>query len=112
MDLNHLLMYFLMLLFLARQMSAEEYLRKQEADRRLAEELSQQWMAEDELGAAEREMDRLRREVAESAGAFLWEFEGEEGCKIAMRSRFGRSRTRSRASLLQGSTTIRSSGAC
>ena len=93
-------------------MSAEEYLRKQEADRRLAEELSQQWMAEDELGAAEREMDRLRREVAESAGAFLWEFEGEEGCKIAMPSRFGRSRTRSGASLLQGSTTIRSSGAC
>ena len=75
---------------LARQMSAEEYLRKQEADRRLAEELSQQWMAEDELGAAEREMDRLRREVAESAGAFLWEFEGEEGCKLAMPSRFDR----------------------
>ena len=82
------------------------------ADRRLAEELSQPWMAEDELGAAEREMDRLRREVAESAGAFLWEFEGEVGCKLAMPSRFGRSRTRSGASLLQGWTTTRSSGAC
>ena len=92
-------------------MSAEEYLRKQEADRRLAEELSQQWMAEDELGAAEREMDRLRREVAESAGAFLWEFEGEEGCKIAMPSRFAHIHDLSQ-SLLQAWTTIRSSGVC